>query len=305
MIFSFQRHVEANVMSTRLIIKAYAPLPILKQAVSLAKQLEAQMSMYQQTSEIAAINAAAGTHSISCSKDTIKAIEEAIAIAETTQGVFDPTIGALSYDTYGFGTDNQRIPNPKACAKAAALVNYKAIEVQKSEVFLKTQGMRIDLGGIGKGFAVDKIITFLKSHGVKAALVSLGGEIHAYGKSWNIGIAHPRKTQLLALLETSKEDTGITTSGDYERYLNSTDHHHILNPKNGESVNIYSSLTLVSNRASNTQMDALNTALFQIPQEAHKQILQQYGIQTLSVDKNLTASLSCDLSQLVKSVKFL
>ena len=305
MIFNFQRHVEANVMSTRLIIKAYAPLPILKQAVSLAKQLEAQMSMYQQTSEISAINAASGLHSIHCSDTTCEAIEDAIAIATATQGVFDPTIGALSYDTYGFGTQHQQIPHPKACAEATTLVNYKDIEIQNSDVFLKTKGMRIDLGGIGKGFAVDKIITFFKSKGVKAALVSLGGEIHAYGKVWTIGIAHPRENRLLCLLETFKKDTGVTTSGDYERFLNSPEHHHILNPKSGESVNIYSSLTLLSNRATNTQMDALNTALFQMPIQTHHKLLSQYGIETLCVDKALTTSLSPQLCTLVKSIKFL
>ena len=141
---------------------------------------------------------------------------------------------------------------------------------------------------MGKGFAADKIMAFLKSKGVKQALVSVGGEIYTYGKVWNVGIQHPEKNRLLVQVGTTEEATSITSSGDYERFIQNPSHHHILAPSSAKSVNLYSSVSLISNTLDAGRMDAFNTAFFQMQKEEILSLCEDYDIGVFLVDKALS-----------------
>ncbi len=308
MIFNLFRSIqtyECKVMSTHLLIKARAPRELLAEAAQIVHDLEEKLSAYRNTSELSKINQHAGVYPVECSSDTREVLEIALEIAKASEGRFDPTIGVLSQGGYGFGTGREKLLSKSESKRLQALVNYRDVEIEGDRVFLKRVGMALDLGGIGKGFAVDKVIAFLKKKKVKAALVSIGGEIHAYGKVWHLGIQHPRENRLLAQVITYRKDTLMTSSGDYERYIKDTSHHHILQPSDAMSANRFSSLTLVSNTLDAARMDALNTALFQMDEGSWKSLAALYGIETLSVDKALQIRPSSGLYQKVASIGLL
>ncbi|MDF1880407.1 FAD:protein FMN transferase [Sulfurimonas sp. MAG313] len=282
-------------MSSHLLIKAKAPLSLLECAADIAHDIEKKLSAYQEGSELSRINKNAGKHSVKCSRLTIDIIKVSLEISEATKGVFDPSIGCLTQKAYGFGTDKERLISKSEKKRLKALVNYKDIELNEDSVYLKKEGMALDLGGIGKGYAADKIIEFLKAKGVKEVLVSVGGEIYTYGKVWHLGIQHPRQSALYAQITTTKKDTLLTSSGDYERYIQDPSHHHILNPFSGESVNLCSSLSLVSNTLDAGRMDALNTALFQMSKEEISVLCHKYDISALVIDKKMQSYMLNDL----------
>jgi len=304
-LFSKLRQYETKVMSTHLLIKAKASDELLFKAAGIAHDIEEKLSAYQSSSEISRINKNAGLHSVKCSSLTIDILKIAIEMSEATQGKFDPTIGALTQQGYGFGTGNEKLLSKAEKKHLQSFVNYRDVEIDGESVFLKRKGMALDLGGIGKGYAADKIISFLKKHGVKSALVSVGGEIHTYGRVWSLGIQHPRENRLLAQITTSKKDTMVTSSGDYERFIKDPSHHHILQPENAESANRLSSLSLISNDLDAARMDALNTALFQMDEDEMKEIVERFDLATLRVDKEVQTVPSALLAHKVQSLSIL
>ena len=297
--------IEVGVMSTSLLIKAQANEKLLLQATKIAQDLETKLSAYQSTSEICQINQNAGIKPVKCSADTIEVLEISLEIAKATEGKFDISIGALTQGGYGFGTDHEKLLKPAEKKRLKSFVNYKDIEINKNEVYLKREGMALDVGGIGKGYAADKIIKFLKANKVKMALVSVGGEVHAYGKEWHLGVQNPRVNKLLAQLTSTKNDTLVTTSGDYERFIKDPSHNHIIQPKNAQSANKFSSLTLISNSLDAARMDALNTALFQMDEQQMAELLKKYDLATLVVDKTGQYTLSKTFDAKLKSFTFL
>jgi len=290
MIFNFFQKIrtyETEVMSSHLLIKAKCSEKLLKEATQIAHDIENKLSAYKSESEICRINKNAGKHRVKCSDLTVDILKISLEVAEATKGKFDPSIGALTQKGYGFGTGKEKLLSKAEKKRLQSFVNYKNIDINDEGVFLKREGMALDLGGIGKGYAADKIISFLKEKGVKSALVSVGGEIHVYGKVWHIGIQHPRKNTLHAQVTTTSEDTLLTSSGDYERFIKDPSHHHILNPNSAESVNRFSSLTLISNSVDAGRMDAFNTALFQMDEEEITALCEEYDLGAFLVDKNL------------------
>ena len=304
-LFSKIETYEGEIMSSHLLIKAKTSSKILLQAVAIAKEIEALLSAYKESSEISQINNNAGIKPVTCSALTLEALEISLEIAKVTQGKFDPTIGALTQKGYGFGTNKEKLLSSSEKKYKRSLVDYKALHVKDSTAYLSKKNMAIDLGGMGKGFAADKIINFLKDKGVKQALVSVGGEIYTYGKVWHVGIQHPRKNTLLAQITTTKNDTQITSSGDYERFIKDRSHHHILEPHTAKSANYLSSLSLISNTLDAARMDALNTALFQMSESESKEILTHFNVATLRVDKALHVEDSALLYEKVSSLKII
>lgn len=281
--FLFEKALRATLMSTELFIKAKASKSTLLEAFKIAKDIEEKFSAYKKQSIIFKINENAGIKPVVCDDETIFLINESLKIAKITDAKFDPTIGALSQGAYGFGTKNPKIPSQKEISLAKELVDFKEIEILSDSVFLKKKGMRLDLGGIGKGYTAEKIINFFMDEKVSSALVSVGGEICCYGKEYKIGIKNPFSSGTIATITTTKNPTTITTSGDYERYIDSIKYHHILDSKNGVSNHFYSSVTLIKDGFFGSELDALATAIFNTkPQELEK-ISKEQEMATIAI----------------------
>ena len=229
------------------------------------------MSTYNSESEISQLNRLAGVSSLKVSQQVMEIIQEAKRYSELTDGAFDVTVGTL-VELWGFKHKDWRFPDASEIQQVLPLVNYKNIllDEETQTVKLKLAGMKIGLGAIGKGYAVDKAIETLKRHGIKHALVNASGSIFALGTKidkteWTVGIRHPRgsREQIFATLQI--ENQGVATSGDYENFFvkDGKRYSHLLDPRTGKPVdNGMLSVTIVAQTA--TEADALSTSVFML-----------------------------------------
>ncbi|TET64819.1 FAD:protein FMN transferase [Candidatus Aerophobetes bacterium] len=261
----------------------------IKEAFDAIKKVDELMSTYKPESEVSILNRQGENH---LSPQTTQIIQEAIKFSEMTEGAFDITCRPL-INLWKRAKKEAKIPTLQEIEEAKELVSYKKIALEDDLVKFQQPGMQIDLGGIAKGWAVDKAIQALKKRGVRAALVNAGGDLYALGrrglwKKWELGIQHPRdQEKILTTIEVS--DKGVATSGDYRRYftLEGRRFSHIVDPRTGETVEeVPMSVTVVAPDA--TTADALATGIFVLgPEEGMKLIESLPGIEGLIVSEGM------------------
>ena len=281
----FDKALNAKVMSTHLLIRANLSKKILLEAYDIAKDFEARYSAYKESSLLTTINKAAGRETVDCTPEDMALFQRCLLASEQTQGGFDISIGALSHGAYHFGFSNQSLA-PKALLKQQKkLVNYKNIVLKDGSIFLKEKGMRLDLGGIGKGYAARLVANFLKEAGATRILVDVGGEIVTMGKQFTVALQDPFGKGFLGYIKTTKAPLSISTSGDYERYIDEKNHH-ILNVEKGDSSTYYRSMTVMKDGWDIDLLDAYATALFNIEPTTLSSMAQQLEVAILVVEKN-------------------
>ncbi len=219
-----------------------------------------------------------GKKAVKVNPQVIEVLEIAKNIASETGGVFDPTIGALTIGVYKFGRESDDEPNIENIDKAKSLVNYKDLIIEGDSVYLKRKGMMIDLGGIGKGYAVEKAVTVLKERGIKRGVVSLSGDLKVFGDELEIAIKNPGSPGAIATFKTGSGDLAISTSGSYERSVNIQGevYHHLIVPESGKPGSNFLSLTVVL-KGSSTLADAYATALFIMGKDKAIEFLDNHG----------------------------
>jgi thiamine biosynthesis lipoprotein len=228
-------------------------------------RLERVMSSWRDDSELARFNRAAGTGPVACSADLAAVLDSALALARATGGAFDPTVEPLvaAWDLRGDG----RVPAPAALASARDRVGWSGLAVDGGALTarLARAGMGVDLGGIGKGFALDRAALVLAGRGVRRATLNFGGELLVLGPE-TVSVAHPTR-RLTPLVEIAVADAAVSTSGQSERgvTVRGVRHGHILDPRTGRPVPTAASITVVCPGA--TRADALSTALLVMGRE--------------------------------------
>src|SRR3989339_1663064 len=213
----------------------------LYQAFKEIERIDSVYNLYQKNSPINLLNKYAGINTQQVPFETFQLIKRAIEYSKKYEQLFDITIGPIT-DVWGFNSDKEiKIPSKHILDSLLKLVDYRNIILNEKDtsVYLSNKGMMLDLGGIAKGFAVDRASAVLKEFGINNFLINAGGDICVSGKNskndlWSIGIKHPRKTDSL-LASFKATNTCIATSGDYERYadINGKRYHHILYPNTG------------------------------------------------------------------------
>ncbi|MEW6066835.1 MAG: FAD:protein FMN transferase [Nitrospirota bacterium] len=260
-------------------------------AFSEIERLEQLTTFFSAQSEVSQINKNAGISEVKISPDIMDMLDKAMFVSKETDGAFDLTIGCVTalYDFH-----KKTMPSHDAIKKNLYLVNYKDLVINKnrSTAFLRKKGMLIDLGGVAKGYAVDKAVEALKKRGIKAGIVSVAGDIRVFGskpegKTWKMGIRNPRIKEdslddIMATIDL--KDMAISTSGDYERYfmLNGKRYHHILSPNTGYPAEKCQSVTVVAKDAVFT--DAFATGIFILGVEQGMKILEKMGFDGVIVD---------------------
>jgi thiamine biosynthesis lipoprotein len=227
------------------------------------KELDNLLSDYNPGSEISEINSMAGEKAVKVDPQVVKVLDLAKEVASETDGIFDPTIGALTIGVYRFGREEGEAINIREVDRAKTLINFRDLIINGYYVYLKKKGMMIDLGGIGKGYAVEEAANVLKERGVNSGIVSLSGDIKVFGNSVDISIQNPYGEGTVAKFSTGKEDLAISTSGSYQRFvdLDGKSYHHLIAPETGRPGSDFLSLTVVTD-GSSTFADAYATALF-------------------------------------------
>ena len=225
-------------------------------------RIDGLMSPYKQDSEISAINREAAIEAVRISQELFDLINKSNTISRLSGGAFDITFASVGYQ-YNFRENKQ--PSQEQINGSLDSIDYKSLILKDNSVRFAKPSMRIDLGGIAKGYAVDQGIQILKQCGVQHAIVSAGGDSRILGdkrgRPWMMGIQHPRKKQQVALV-LPLSNSAISTSGDYERFFlrNGERIHHIINPTTGRSAKSAWSATVIGPDATTT--DALSTTLF-------------------------------------------
>lgn len=264
------------------------------------ERINQSMSSYINTSELSQVNLNAAKQPFKISDELFNLLKKAESIARLSNGAFDITYASVGYQ-YHY-RDKIR-PNEKAIAANLNKINYQGIlldQVNKTVSFA-VEGMKIDLGGIAKGYAVKTSLKLLEQAGVKSALVSAGGDTGLLGdkrgQPWVVGIKHPRAEQKNAVhLPLANE--AISTSGDYERYFieNGERYHHILNPKTGKSAKEVVSVSVIGNDP--TTVDALSTTLFVLGLKPAMQMIDSLaGYEAIIIDKEQKLHFSKGLTQ--------
>lgn len=224
-------------------------------------------------SDIALINEAAGKAPVHVSKDICNMVAQSLKFNKEVTRSFDITVAPLM-DMWGFGDKKFRVPSAQELSRGLGYLGMQDIQIDEKEqtVFLKRAGMKLDLGGIAKGYATDKATEKLKTLGIEHAVINAGGNVYAIGSKpdgspWRIGIRDPRDEKgIIGVL--SIKDEAVVSSGDYERFFIVGDkrYHHILDPKTGKPGDRSMATTIVCK--SSTQADLLSTGVFLLgPQE--------------------------------------
>lgn len=237
--------------------------------------LDAAMSDYRADSELTRLSASAGSPPVRVSEDLARVLLAAREFSEISGGAFDVTVGPL-VALWREARRTGRLPNDEAIRAARALVGYRRVHVDRAArtVRLDTPGMRLDLGGIGKGYAADRALEALARHGVASALVEAGGDI-ALGAAppgragWRIDV--PGGGVVVAARR------GVSTSGDLEQFalIGGVRHSHVVDPRTGLAVQHVATVTVVA--ADATTSDALASALGVLGPSRAKPLAESLG----------------------------
>jgi len=252
----------------------------ISEAFAEMERIEHLMSRWISESEVSKINRWAGVKPVKVSAEVLEVIQRAQEISRASGGYFDISVGGL-LDLWGFETSEGRVPAKGEVEQALQSVGYGAIVVdgEASTVELR-RGMCIDLGGIAKGYAVDRACEVLRSRGYENVIVNAGGDMRVRGRKpngpWVIGIQDPRdRSRILASFDVG--DISVATSGDYERYFDEGGqrYHHIINPRTGKSAGEVRSVTIIGAEA--TLTDALSTSVFVLGPERGMALVERLG----------------------------
>lgn len=279
-------HYRAEVMGTVANLTVWAEDERRAAAASEAvfdelRRVDRLMSSWVKTSDVSRINAAAGRRAIEVSPEVLKVIVKAQTVAKNTGGAFDITVGAFK-GLWKFGEDRDgSIPSPAQVRARVERVGYRDVIVnrKKRTVKLRHRGMRISLGGIAKGYAVDRAVAILRARGIVDFILQVGGDLYASGRrgdrKWRVGIRDPRGDRRDTFAVAEVQNRTFSTSGDYERGFikNGIRYHHILDPETGNPARKSRSVTVLAKDA--LTADAWSTALFVLGAERGMKIVEK------------------------------
>ena len=252
-------------------------------------RLDGLLSVWKDGSDVVRINHNAGISPVAVSEDTINVLRAAAEGSALTRGKFDITFGALT-DIWRFDHDQDNsVPDRQLIEPRLTRIDYRAVQVDGTArtAFINRPNMKVHLGGIGKGYAVDRAAALLKARGYRDFLIQSGGDLYVAGTNggapWKLGIADPRGAhEPFATLELGGGT--LSTSGDYERAFlrDGKRYHHLLDPDFGEPASGCRSVSIVA--ASAVMADMLSTGVFILgPDEGMKLIEQLPGVEGVIV----------------------
>lgn len=271
---------QTDLLGTAISISLYQDAKEIREVcMEKVADIDKRMSANLENNEIAQINNSEGKP-VEVEKDVYQLLEIAKEVSEKSDGGFDVTIGALTTLWKKDGIFSI-LPEEEAILKGKELVHYQDLDLQDGKVTLK-KGMKLDFGGIAKGYACDQVVNILKENQINSGLLDFGGNIYALGKKednskWKVGIKTPETGAGDLLCAVEVEDKSVVTSGVYERNFiqDGVTYHHLLDPKTGyPSESDLKSVTVIAE--SSTLADCLTTAIYVLGLEKGKELLKEY-----------------------------
>ncbi len=280
-------------MGTRIAVELWAEDPAAGEAamdgvMAEMRRIDALMSTYKPDSQVSRVNAGAADHPVQVDADLFGLLQTALEYSRITEGAFD-----ITYASVGYLYDFRRGVKPTEAQIAAALpaVDYRHVllDPKSRSVRFSQTGVRINLGGIAKGWAVDQGIAILQAAGIEHAMVTAGGDTRIigdrFGHPWVVGIRDPRDRDKV-IVRMPLVDAALSTSGDYERYFEAEGvrYHHILSPATGHPASEVRSVTIIGPTA--TRTDGLSKTIFVLGIDKGMKILDGLGdVDAIAVDK--------------------
>lgn len=259
-------------------------------AVAEVKRIENLISDWIPTTQISQVNQNAGIKPVKVDKEVFDLLGRAIKVSQITSGAFDISYASMD-KIWKFDGSMKTMPTEEAIKKSVSKIDYKNIILDPKEqtIFLKNEGMKLGLGGIGQGYIADKVKALLQSKGCVSGIVNVSGDINAWGKQpdgkpWTVGIVNPlNKNKIFATFPL--ENSAVETSGSYEKFVmfNGIRYAHIIDPRTGfpakgiVSVSVFAKQTEIA--------DALATGIFVLGVEVGLDLVNQLkGIECIIVD---------------------
>ena len=266
-------------------------------------RLDGLMSVWRDGSDIVRLNAAAGVAPVPVSREVREVLLDARRISEWTGGKFDVTFGALS-GLWKFDQDQDgRVPVRADVLAKLPLIDYEKLIVDEKAgtAFLTQKGMRAHLGGIGKGFAVDRGVAILRERGLRDFMIQSGGDMYVSGsrgdRPWRVGIRDPRGPEESSFAALDLSDGAMSTSGDYERFFvkDGKRYHHIIDPDLGEPAKGSRSVTIVATRS--VLADGLSTGVFLVGPDKGMALIERLpGVEGVIVSEKNNVLVSSGLA---------
>ncbi|QOP42418.1 FAD:protein FMN transferase [Sulfurimonas marina] len=257
---------------------------LINEGFKIIREVDYALSSYKPEGDIYKLN---HQHLVKLHPFTYEALKLSQQYYHSTHGYFDITIGSITKGLYRFGENREFIPHPQLLKSAK--VGFSGLKFNRESAQIN-KGIKIDLGGMGKGFGVQKATQFFINKGVKKAIVAASGDIRCIG-SCKVGVQNPFSEEQLFEIETKKPVSGITTSGNYRRYVGSKKSNHLISPYLRQSEKTFASITLISDLSS-SDLDAYATAVSVMPYALAKQFLDEkpLGYILITTDRDLFIS---------------
>ena len=239
-----------------------------ERAFAAVREVDAQMSVHRADSELSRLNRAAGLGPVRVSPALLDVVEQACACARRSGGLYDPTVLPLM-TLYGFyGPERASLPTTAEVDRALAAVAFEDVQVDRGAgtIALARRGMGLDLGSIGKGWAVDRAVAALRAEGVASGLVDAGGNVYGLGvpedgaDGWSVALFHPRTGRSERVF--TLRDAAVATSANNERYRTIAGHRlgHIFDAKRGTPADGHVSVSVLARTG--VESDQMSTAAF-------------------------------------------
>jgi thiamine biosynthesis lipoprotein len=246
-------------------------------------RIDKLMSHYKKDSELSRVNREATKAPVKVDPELFDFIAECLRYSLESEGAFDITVGPLM-KAWGFFRGEGRMPNETELARARNSIGYQHVILNRKDgtIYFDKAGVEIDLGGIAKGYAVDRAVAVLKQHGVTSALVSAGGSTtYALGAppgkpAWEIEIQDPIEPQKIAT-KVRLKDQALSVSGSYEKFfeLNGKRYSHIMNPRTGLPVQGVLSVVIIG--GDGLSGDALDNVFYVFGAERGKASMKKFS----------------------------
>jgi len=268
-------------------------------------RIDEWMSEWKPRSLISQINDSAGIKPVKVTDEAWDAISESLHHSELTHGAFDITFNAF-FGKYGWKKNHERFPTDEEIKKILPLVNYKKVimDKEKKTVFLAKKGMKIGLGGMGEGWAIDKVFDLLKPLKIQSGFIDASGGTRFWGrkpngKLWTVGVGNPRPKKSddqSVLYKMYLTDYAVTTAGDTEKFFirDGKRFHHIIDPKTGHSADRSIQVTAICKTA--TLCDLVDDGIFILGPEEGRKYAESQGVRAVIVDPQKKVTLTKGLT---------
>ena len=255
--------------------------------------VELSLSSYKPQAKIYQLNE---NKTVDLDRYTYEALLLSRKYYEKSDGYFNIAIGKVTKDLYRFG-EEEKVPTNAEVMKVN--LDYRNLYFSKTKAFLY-DGIKIDLGGMGKGFAVDKVTEYFKSKNIDNVIVAASGDIRCLSEC-EIEVADPFSEETLLSFSTLAKEMGVSTSGNYNRYVKSIEHNHLINPKLKKSQLNFISITLIS-EISNSDLDAYATATSVMPLQKAYQFLDSLDLAYIIMQSDKVLRYSENINTFTKNL---